>query len=272
MGSSNKNESVEKLWKVYIKNRKNQKVKDALILNYLSLVKYIAGRVAIRLPSHIDINDLISSGVIGLINAVENYDPKFKTKFETYAIIRIRGAIIDELRSLDWVPRSMREKFCAVQRAYAELEQQLERPATESEVAEHLSISPQEVNEILKGERSVGFLSLDEIINVEEKGNKAIPIINSVPDTKQNSPFDNAELNERKELLAKTIERLPEQEKLVIILYYYEGLMLKEIGRVLNISESRVSQIHTKALSRLSGKLKKLMSHNRILNQLSMKT
>ena len=270
MGSLN--ESTEKLWKVYIRNHNSQKTKEKLILNYLPLVKYIAGRVAIRLPSHIDINDLISSGVIGLINAIEHYDPKFKTKFETYAIIRIRGAIIDELRSLDWVPRSMREKFCAVQKAHVELEQKFGRPATETEVAEHLSISFEDLNEILNDERYVSFLSLDEIINLKENGNKAISVINSVPDTKQASPLDNAEFNEQKELLAETIKRLPEQEKLVIILYYYEGLMLKEIGQVLNISESRVSQIHTKALLRLGGKLKKLMSHSRILNQFSLKT
>jgi len=266
------NNNIEHVWKIYLRNRKSQKSKEKLILNYLPLVKYIAGRMAIRLPSHVDTNDLISSGVIGLINAIENFDPKFKTKFETYAMIRIRGAIIDELRSLDWVPRSMREKFCAIQKARAELEQEYGRPATEIEVAEHLEISMEELNQILAGERRVTVLSLDEIINNEEKGNKAIPVINSVADTKQISPSESAEFNEQKDMLAKSIERLPEQEKLVIILYYYEGLMLKEIGRSLDISESRVSQIHTKAIMRLGGKLKKMMSRNRILNRLSLKT
>ena len=264
------NESIDKVWKRYFKNPKNTDARDKLIINYLPLVKYISSRMAVRLPSHIEIDDLVSSGVIGLINALGNFDPKFKTKFETYAMIRIRGSIIDELRSLDWVPRSMREKFSTVQNAYRTLEQRLSRPATESEVAEHLEMEPGELNAILNNERYMTFISLNEVINVDEKGHKAIPIINSVPDVQQLSPFESAEKNEQKELLAGAIGKMPEQEKMVLILYYYEGLMLKEIGRVLEISESRVSQIHTKAISRLGAKMKKLMSRNRILNKLSL--
>jgi len=258
-------DSVEKLWKRYLLKRTDADAKDGLILNYLPLVKYVAGRLAITLPSHVDINDLVSSGVIGLISALENFEPKFKTKFETYAIIRIRGAMLDELRALDWVPRSMREKFVALQRAHVSLEQELGRPARDDEVAERLQISVEDLDSLMKEERSVAFLSLNELLNPDDGERKAVSMIDSVHDESQPSPFAAVDTKEKRAILAQAITELPEQERIVIALYYYEQLMLKEIGAVLGISESRVSQIHTKALMRLSGKLRRSDSPVRAL-------
>ncbi len=254
---------TRKVWDDFLNNRKREENKETLILCYLPLVKYVAGRLSVTLPSHIDRNDLISSGTIGLMNAIDNFNPEYKTKFETYAIIRIKGAMLDELRALDWVPRSMREKFCTLQKAYGKLEQQFGRPATDSEMAKELGISLEEFSQLVREERSVAVLSLNEILNFDDGDNKSVPMINSIKDEKQPSPYDNTELGEKKDLLAECIEQLPHQEQIVITLYYYEGLMLKEIGNVLNISESRVSQIHTKAILRLTGKLKNIEKFKR---------
>ncbi len=262
-------EDVEKVWDTYLRGKRKEKAKEKLILHYLPLVKYVAGRLAVTLPSHIDINDLVSSGVIGLINAIKNFEPKYKTKFETYAIIRIKGAMLDELRALDWVPRSVREKFCSLQKTYAFLEQELGRPARDDEVAEALNISLDELNSLISQEKSVAFLSLNEILNFDEGDKKAVPMIDSLKDPKQKTPFTMAEFNEKKTILVDLINELPEQERIVITLYYYEGLMLKEIGKVLSISESRVSQIHTKAIVRLSGKLKGIDNLKRIPSKTS---
>lgn len=256
--------NIKTVWDEFLKKKNVEKNKETLIVNYLPLVRYVAGRLSMTLPSHIDKNDLTSSGTIGLISAISNYNPKFNTKFETYAIIRIKGAMLDELRALDWVPRSMREKFCMLQKAYAKLEQDLGRPASDSEVAEELGISVQDLSQLLSEEKSVSVLSLNEILNFDESDGKSVPMIDSVKDDKQVSPYDSAELNEKKETLAECIELLPYQEKIVVTLYYYEGLMLKEIGKVLSISESRVSQIHTKALLRLTGKLKNVEKFKRL--------
>ena len=259
------NSDLEKLWNQFLRDRTNAAAKDKLILNYLPLVKYVAGRLAITLPSHVDINDLIGSGVIGLVSALENFEPKFKTKFETYAIIRVRGAMLDELRALDWVPRSMREKFCALQRAYADLEQQLGRPARDDEVAAKLGMSVDDLSALMNEERSVAFISLNELLNPDDAGRKAVSMIDAVHDENQPSPFAAADTKEKRAILAQAIQELPEQERIVIALYYYERLMLKEIGQVLGISESRVSQVHTKALTRLGGKLRRSESSVRAL-------
>jgi RNA polymerase sigma factor for flagellar operon FliA len=258
-------DNVEALWAQFLPARADAAAKEKLILNYLPLVKYVAGRLAITLPSHVDINDLIGSGVIGLINAVENFEPKFKTKFETYAIIRIRGAMLDELRALDWGPRSMREKFCALQRAYVSLEQELGRPARDDEVAARLGVSVGELDGLLNEERSVAFVSLNELLNPDDGDRKAVSMIDSIHDESQPSPFVLTDAKEKKRILSQAIQELPEQERIVIALYYYEGLMLKEIGEVLGISESRVSQVHTKALTRLGGKLRRCDSPVRAL-------
>ncbi len=258
-------DTIETVWQQYLADRTHAAAKDKLVLNYLPLVKYVAGRLAITLPSHVDINDLISSGVIGLISALENFEPKFKTKFETYAIIRIRGAMLDELRSLDWVPRSMREKFCALQRAHVSLEQELGRPARDDEVAARLNIGVSDLDALMNEERSVAFLSLNELLNPDDGDRKAVSMIDSVHDENQPSPLTAADTKEKRAILAQAIQELPEQERIVIALYYYERLMLKEIGAVLGISESRVSQVHTKALTRLGGKLRRCDSPVRAL-------
>jgi RNA polymerase sigma factor for flagellar operon FliA len=243
-------EHVEALWNRYLKDKADAGAKDKLILNYLPLVKYVAGRLAVTLPSHVDINDLIGSGVIGLVSALENFEPKYKTKFETYAIIRIRGSMLDELRSLDWVPRSVREKFVALQRAHTTIEQELGRPARDDEVAERLQLTLSELGTLMNDERTVAFLSLNELLNPDDGEHKAVSMIDAVSDESLPSPFSAFDSKEKREILAQAVQELPEQERIVIALYYYEQLMLKEIGAVLGISESRVSQIHTKALLR----------------------
>lgn len=258
-------EHIEALWARYLKNHADAEAKDKLILNYLPLVKYVAGRLAITLPSHVDINDLIGSGVIGLVSALENFEPKYKTKFETYAIIRIRGSMLDELRSLDWVPRSVREKFVALQRAHTSIEQELGRPARDDEIADRLQITLNELGTLMNEERTVAFLSLNELLNPDDGDRKAVSMIDAVSDDTQPSPFSAYDTKEKRRILAQAIQELPEQERIVIALYYYERLMLKEIGAVLGISESRVSQVHTKALTRLGGKLRRCDSSVRAL-------
>ncbi|MBN1916617.1 MAG: FliA/WhiG family RNA polymerase sigma factor [Verrucomicrobia bacterium] len=262
-------EHIEALWTRYLKNHADAEAKDALTLNYLPLVKYVAGRLAITLPSHVDINDLIGSGVIGLISAIENFEPKYKTKFETYAIIRIRGSMLDELRSLDWVPRSAREKFVALQRAHAAIEQEFGRAARDDELAERLQLTLNELGSLMNDERSVAFLSLNELLNPDDGDRKAVSMIDAVSDESQPSPFSVCDAKEKRAILAQAVQDLPEQERIVIALYYYEQLMLKEIGAVLGISESRVSQIHTKALTRLGGKLRRCDSSVRALARTS---
>ncbi|MCK5548259.1 MAG: sigma-70 family RNA polymerase sigma factor, partial [Thermoplasmata archaeon] len=211
-------ENGEKLWQRYFNGPRKRDAKEKLILHYLPLVKYVAGRLAIKLPSHVDMDDLISCGVIGLINGIENFDPRYKTRFETYGIIRIRGAMIDELRSMDWVPRSMREKFCHLQKAYAVVEQESGRPATDTEVAEYMNISLDDLRSLLGGEKNVSMLSLNEVSVMDESGGKSIPMMDAIKDSKQPLPSDEAELNEKKLLVSKHIEELPPQEKLVITL------------------------------------------------------
>ena len=260
-------QDIKKTWDEYLRGKNRDANKEVLILHYLPLVKYVAGRLSVSLPSHVDRNDLVSSGTIGLINAMDNYNPEYKTKFETYAIIRIKGAMLDELRSLDWVPRSMREKFCLLQKAYVKLEQQFGRPATDTEVAKELGITLEDLSKLLREEKTVAVLSLNEILSFDEGDNKSVPMIDSVRDENQSSPYDNVEFEEKKEILAECIEQLPEQERIVITLYYYEGLMLKEIGKVLSISESRVSQIHTKAILRLTGKLRNVEKFRRFASK-----
>ncbi|MFH0926173.1 MAG: FliA/WhiG family RNA polymerase sigma factor [bacterium] len=241
----------------------NDRVKDKIILQYAYLVKHIAYRIAMRLPPQVDIEDLINAGIIGLIDAVNKFDTKRGVKFNTYAESRIRGAILDELRSLDWVPRSVRQKVRKLEKLYRDLEAKLGRPAEDEEIAQAMGIRIEELQEIVEQARGTVLFSLDELWNTEGKGdgNALLDCLMSPRDS-SNDPLLSCRLEEIKERTARVIEELPLKEKLVISLYYYDELTMKEIGQVINVTESRICQLHTKAVIRLRSKLRDLYTED----------
>lgn len=241
------------LWEQYQKKR-DPVVREKLILQYLYLVKYVVERMAMTLPSYVDTDDLYGCGTFGLIDAIEKYNLESGVKFETYAPIRIRGAILDALRTQDWVPRSVRQQVRQLEKTYHNLELQLGRTALDSEVCDALGINPAELGQLLNKLSTATFLSLDETMESDES-NHATSVLTAIADEHSPDPVNEAEMRELKETLAKAIDGLPPQERLVISLYYYEELTLKEIGKVMKLSESRISQLHTKAVLRLRGKL-----------------
>jgi len=227
--------------------------KDKLVLEYSPLIKFIAQKIAVRLPSNIELDDLISSGVIGLMDAIDKYDPTRDNKFKTYAEFRIRGAILDELRAQDWVPRSIRDKAKLLDRTMVNLEAELGRVPSDEEVAKALNVNIDEFHELLNQVRPVSLLSIDEsqtFSNVDKKS-----ILNILEGCKLNNPFNQLNVKTVKDIVTQAIEELPERQRLVLSLYYYEDLNLKEIGKVLRVTESRVSQLHAQAVSRLRNKL-----------------
>ena len=241
----------------YLKEAKriDPEKKDRLILEYAPVIKYIAQRIAIRLPPHVSVDDLINAGVIGLIDAIEKYDASRDNTFKTYAEFRIRGAMLDELRGLDWVPRSVRQKEHALDRAYEELERRLGRSATDEEVATLLGIALEDFYAWLGQVKGVSLLSL-ETLGMRSADGETINLLEILPSDDTHGPAQLLLANRLKAIIARAIEDLPYQEKVVISLYYYEELTMKEIGKVLEITESRVSQIHTKAIFHLRTKLK----------------
>ncbi|MGN6522519.1 MAG: RNA polymerase sigma factor WhiG [Actinomycetes bacterium] len=247
-------QALRELWAGF-KRTGDEALRERLILHYSPLVKYVAGRVGVGLPANIEQSDLVSYGIFGLIDAIEKFDIERAIKFETYAISRIRGAIIDELRTIDWVPRSVRAKARDVERAYAALEAQLHRTPTESEVAAQMQISLSELHQIFSQVSFVNVVALDELLTAgSEKGDK-LSLVDTLEDTRAVDPVLAFETEETKYLLAKAINSLPEREKIVVTLYYYEGLTLAEIGQVLGVTESRICQMHTKAVLQLRGRL-----------------
>jgi RNA polymerase sigma factor for flagellar operon FliA len=230
---------------------------EQLITEYASVIKYIAQRIATRLPPHICVDDLINAGVIGLIDAIEKYDASRDNTFKTYAEFRIRGAMLDELRALDWVPRSIRQKEHALDRAYEELERRLGRSATDEEVAVLIGIPLNDFYSWLNQVKGVSLLSL-ESLGLRSSDGEAVNLLDLLPSDDAESPARLLQIRRLKESVGRAIDDLPYQEKVVISLYYYEELTMKEIGRVLEITESRVSQIHTKAIFHLRTKLKVL--------------
>ncbi|HVM63434.1 MAG TPA: RNA polymerase sigma factor WhiG [Acidimicrobiales bacterium] len=246
--------AIHGLWAEY-KSSGSRDARDRLIVHYSPLVKYVAGRVSVGLPQNIEQADLVSYGIFGLIDAIEKFDPARKIKFETYAIARIKGAIIDELRSIDWVPRSVRAKARSVERAFARLENQLLRTPSDDEVAEELGISGGELQAIFRQISFVGVVALDEMLSSGsgERG-ESTTLGDTIPD-KGEGPVAVFEGEEQKQLLASAINRLGEREKMVLVLYYYEGFTLAQIGDVLGVTESRVCQIHTKAVLQLRSRM-----------------
>jgi RNA polymerase sigma factor for flagellar operon FliA len=246
--------ALRALWEKF-KATADQGTRERLILHYSPLVKYVAGRVGVGLPPNIEQADLVSYGIFGLIDAIEKFDINRAIKFETYAISRIRGAIIDELRAIDWIPRSIRYKAREVERAYAALEGELHRSPTEPEVAERLGMTLEELHAVFSQVSYVNVVALDELLTVGgEKGDK-LSLVDTLEDTKAEDPVAAFETEETKFMLSRAINQLPEREKIVVTLYYYEGLTLAEIGRVLGVTESRICQMHTKAVLQLRGKL-----------------
>jgi RNA polymerase sigma factor for flagellar operon FliA len=242
------------LWADY-KASASRDARDRLILHYAPLVKYVAGRVSVGLPQNIEQSDLVSYGIFGLIDAIEKFDPARQIKFETYAIARIKGAIIDELRSIDWVPRSVRAKSRAVERAYARLENTLLRTPSDAEVAAEMGISEAELQAMFNQISFVGVIALDEMLSSGSGDRGESTTLGDTIADKADGPVAAYEGEEMKQILAGAINRLGEREKIVLTLYYYEGLTLAQIGEVLGVTESRVCQIHTKAVLQLRSRL-----------------
>jgi RNA polymerase sigma factor for flagellar operon FliA len=249
-------EELTELWVTYHRTESTP-VRDTLIQKYLYLVRYVAGKMAMSVPPSVEIDDLVSAGVVGLMDAIGKYDPGRDTKFETYAVARIRGAIVDDLRSLDWVPRSVRRKARMVEEAYSQLENELGRAASDGEISSKLNMSIDEFRSVVEEVVSAGLLSLDDFVGNQD-GERTTRIIDLLCSKDGGCPSTPLEVEEMKEILATAIMNLPDKERSVVALYYYEDMTLKEIGRTLGVSESRVSQIHTKAMLRLRGRLRSM--------------
>ena len=229
----------------------NRENREQLIKDYVPLVKFVAHRIASRLPAHVELDDLINSGILGLMDAIEKFEPARNIKFKTYAELRIKGAILDGLRELDWVPRSLRRKKKDIETAYHSIEQQVGRAATDEEVARQLGVPLEELQKNLDDLKGV---TLGTFVEVGEDG-EGESLISFVPDPDAEDPQKLFQTSEIKAILRTAMELLPRKEKFVVQLYYFDELTMKEIGTLLNITESRVSQLHTKAMLRLRGKL-----------------
>jgi len=247
-------EDVNEIWRSFRRSG-DRALRDRLILMYAPIVKYVAGRLGSGLPAHVDEGDLVSYGLLGLISAIERYDPDRDVKFETYAIARIKGSILDELRSLDWVPRSVRSRARQIERAMSELESKLSRAPTDEELAKKVGITVEELEDSLTDISRSSIAALDELWTISGSGGDQVALIDTIEDTQGPEPQSAFAQTELREMVADAITSLPEREKLVITLYYYEDLTLREIGEVLGVTESRVSQLHTKAILRLKARL-----------------
>lgn len=230
------------------------KVKDEIIVEYAPLIKYIAQKIASRLPANIELDDLISCGVIGLMDAIKKFDPTRDNKFKTYAEFRIRGAILDELRAQDWVPRSVREKAKTVERAFQKLEKDLGRPASDEEMSKELNLTQDEYYDLLNKAKSISLLNIEDAATFS-KGDKKL-MMGLLEHRRTSNPFSAVNFKKSQDRIREGIKTLPEKQRLVLSLYYFEDLNLKEIGQVLDVTESRVSQLHTQAILRLRSKFK----------------
>ncbi len=251
--SEQQQKTEDELWVEYKKTH-DTRLRDHFIKQYAPLVKYVAGKLATNMPQSVDFDDLISFGVFGLIDAIEKFDPDKHVKFKTYAVTRIRGAIFDELRNLDWIPRSIRQKSRELEDAIAQLETRLGRSATDSEIARAMGISEEELAHILYKVSNTSILSLNDVWYTKDE-NEKMSIADSIESPQSQNPDSVMEREEIKKVIVNAIQELPDNEKKVLVLYYYENLTLREIGKVLDVTESRVSQLHTKAILRLRAKL-----------------
>ena len=243
----------EELW-VEFRKTKSTQLRDAFIRQYMPLVKYVAGKVAVNMPNSVEFDDLVGFGHFGLLDAINKFDPDKKVKFKTYAVTRIRGAIFDELRQLDWVPRSVRQKSREIEDTIVELEARLGRPASDEEVAKAMGLSLESFNSTVLKVSGTSVLSLNDVWYSGESSDR-MSIGDSIESPLSLNPDVIVEREEIKRVLMEAINELPEKEKMVLVLYYHEDLTFKEIGQVLQVSESRISQLHTKANLRLRAKL-----------------
>lgn len=248
------NEELADLWQRYFNDHNNKQLRDELILQYIYLTRYVVGRVKVALPPSFSYEDISSYGVEGLIDAVEKYSTKMGARFETYALVRIRGNIIDKVRSQDFLPRSVRRKIRDVKEAQDELKRQYGRSATNTEIANYLGIEKEKVEQLLADDTTI-----TSIYDKKGAGDGDIEIIDTIEDSQRLNPQDNLEEKDVKKELEEALKRLPERERTIMVLYYHENMTLKEIGNAINISESRVSQLHAQAIM----KLKNLLSENR---------
>lgn len=239
------------LWEAY-GNDRAVSLRDRLVLHYAPLVKYVAGRVGTGLPAHVDLADLVQSGVFGLVDAIERFEQERGLKFETYAMQRIRGAILDELRAQDWVPRSVRTRAREVERALERLAGRLQRSATDAEVAQELGITLADLRELYAQLQLTSVVALDELVAV---GRGGASLAETLPDDKVAEPGAVLDSVENRRLLAQAVSQLADRDRVVVTLYYFENLTLAEIGRVLGVTESRVCQLHTRAVLRLRSKM-----------------
>ena len=245
-------DAVAALWEQYQHDR-DRSVRDQLIVQYSPLVKYVAGRVGVGLPQNVEQADLVSYGMFGLIDAIEKFDSARGFKFETYAMSRIKGAILDELRAMDWVPRSVRSKARGIERAYAKLESDLHRSPTDEELALELEMEVGELQDVVNQISLTGVAALDEML-AGERG-ESTTLGDTITTDLVPGPTDVLEEEETRQLLGRSINGMPDREKLVLTLYYYENLTLAEIGKALGVTESRVCQIHTKAVLHLKSRM-----------------
>ena len=247
-------EELAGLWEIYLKDKTNKQVRDTLIVQYIYLIRYVVGRVKVTLPATISIEDIAGYGVEGLINAIERYSPQKNTRFETYALIRIRGAILDKIRAQDFLPRSVRKKIKDIKAAQEQLKQELGRTPTTLEIAKCVDMEPDKVLQLLSEDTTITSI-------YDKKGttDDSIEIIDTIEDTNKLNPQEHAEEKNVKQELERALMRLPERERIIMVLYYQENMTLKEIGETINMSESRVCQLHAQSIM----KLKNILSENR---------
>ena len=246
---------LKELWRRY-KEQGDGSARERLVVAYSPLVKFVAGRTGARLPSHVEQSDLISYGMLGLLEAMDRFDPRRQIRFETFAMQRIRGAIIDELRSLDWVPRSVRSRAREIEQANSKLEHKLGRAPTDAELSDALGIAESDLQDSLIQISNSSILALEELWMTPDASGDKVSLLDTIEDENAPNPQAALDSSEVKDRLQEAIQDLPERETLVVALYYFENLTLREIGDVLGVTESRVSQLHSKAVLRLRSRLK----------------
>lgn len=247
-------EELSQLWQSYLDNRESKEYRDKLIVQYIYLAKYVVGRIKVNLPPSFSFEDIVSFGIEGLIDAIEKYHPNKGAKFESYALMRIRGAIIDKIRSSDWLPRTLRRKIKEVKIATERLKQQIGRAPTAKEIADVMGLTEDKVNEIMSSD-----VSVNSIYDKKGSGEDSVEIIDTIEDVNSSRPEDEIEKTDAKKELELALKKLPERERTLLVFYYHENMTLKEIGEAINVSESRVCQLHAQAIM----KLRNILSINR---------